>query len=144
MRKLLLVSLPMFLTLNGCMPSVTVRNGNVCSVAGKLAAGSICAKLTDDTTGDLSFTETVDFLEPKPARECVAVTGFPVCADDQSQGSSVKLPARGAAVVMSSDDFGDVLTELKTLCRGAGDKCTFETRQKLDRLVRLFQKELSE
>lgn len=143
MRKWLLASSQIFLMLS-CVPSVTVKDGNVCSVAGKLSAGGVCAHLTTDATSDLTFLEMIDFLEAKQARDCVPVPGFPVCADDQSQGAPAHLEARGAAVVVSSDDFGELLKELKTLCRGVGDKCTFETRQKIDRLVRLIQKETSE
>lgn len=110
---------------------MTIQNANICSAAGKLSAGAICSRLTTSETNDLSFRELIDLLEAQSERTCVPVPGFPVCADDQSIGVAVKLPARGASVIISSKDFEVFITELQTACRELGSKCSYETRQVL-------------
>lgn len=74
----------------------------------------------------------VDFLEAQPARTCVPVPGLPVCADKQ-EGAQAALPARGAAIVMSSDDWGAMKTELETACRQLGKQCSYAVRRALQR-----------
>jgi hypothetical protein len=111
-----------------------IKDARTCSVAGVLSAGGICSHMISPETNDLSFNEFLDFLSAQPERTCVPVIGMNVCADDQSQGVPVKLPARAAAIVMSSDDWGTKKTELEVACRELGSRCSYETLQFLKRL----------
>lgn len=124
LRLLLVVSLTS--VSSGC---VTIKNANICSTAGKLSAGSICSRLTTSDTNDLTFKETLDLLEAQSDRTCVAVQGFSVCSDNQNEGVPIKLPSRGAAIIMSSEDFKTLITELEMACRELGDRCTYSTAQ---------------
>lgn len=127
--KLLLASLPI-LILTSC---VSIKNANICAAAGKLSAGGICSRLTSKETNDLTFNELIDLLEAQSERTCVPVPGFPVCADDQSNGVVTKLPARGASMIISSDDFEVLITELQQACRELGNKCSYETQKILEK-----------
>jgi hypothetical protein len=131
MLKLKPLLLPLFLfslslVSEGC---VTIQNAPTCAVAGDLSGGGICSHLLDATTLSLSFTEMVDFLDAQPDRSCVQVPGMPVCADDQSTGVAVKLPARGAAIVMSAADWGTMKTELEVACRELGKGCSYAVQK---------------
>jgi len=79
-------------------------------------------------TRDLTFNEFLDFLEAQPERDCVPVPSMNVCADDQTQGVRSHLPARGAAIVMSADDWGRKKTELGQACREMGASCSYSMR----------------
>ena len=65
-------------------------------------------------------------LHAQPKRTCVPVPGFNICADNQT-GNAVELPERGAAIVMSSDDWGVMATELETACRLLKKVCSYQT-----------------
>lgn len=108
---------------------MTIQNANICAAAGKLSAGGVCSRLTTSDTNDLSFSEMIDMLEAQPERTCVSVPGFNICADDQSKGTPVTLPSRGAGILMSSADFGVLITELREACRRLGGNCSYATRQ---------------
>jgi hypothetical protein len=71
----------------------------------------------------------LDFVSPQQARTCVPVTGMPVCADDQTTGTPVNLPARGAAIIMSDQDWGTMKTELQVACRELKSLCSYQTQQ---------------
>lgn len=130
---------------------VTVQDGNACSVAGKLTAGGVCAKFISDQTHLLSFSEMIDLLEAQGERTCVPVghmsqpdkdgstqwvMDLPVCDDDQTHGTAMKLPARGASVIMPTDDFGNLKTEAEEMCRELGKRCSKAAQKVLERLSR--------
>lgn len=75
-------------------------------------------------------------LDAQEGRTCVPVPGMQVCADDQSVGAPVALPARGGAIVMSAQDWGTLKTELETACREMGKSCTYATKQAITALAR--------
>ena len=74
----------------------------------------------------LDFGELVDFLEPQPERTCVPVPGFNVCKSAPVDGVSPSiLPARGPALMVSSEDFKTLLNELQQACRELGKRCKY-------------------
>lgn len=75
----------------------------------------------------------LDFLSAQPDRTCVPVPGMNVCADDQTAGTPIKLPARGAAIAQSSADWDEEHTELETACREMGKGCSYAAQQALAR-----------
>lgn len=125
MRKLSWLSSLILLTASSC---VTIQNGNTCTVAGKLSAGGICSHITDSLTSDLSFNEMIDMIEAQPARKCVPVPGFNICADDQTKGIPLDLPLRGGAIIMPASDATLLLTELQISCRMLGKRCSYQTK----------------
>jgi hypothetical protein len=116
--KLLSVVLLVSVLSQGC---VTIRDKITCSAAGKLLAGAICSHTLTSETFDLTFDELVDMLEAQPERP-------------DPKNSGVVLPARGAAIIMSDEDFGEFKTELESACRMLGRRCSYATRQMLQRL----------
>lgn len=105
----------------------------MCAPAGKLSAGGICTHLISPEKTFISFNEILDMLEAQPERECVPVPGLSVCADNQN-GTPQKIPARGAAIIMSAEDWGAMKTELEEACRKLGKRCSYEVRQMILRL----------
>lgn len=129
MRLALWLSLFLFTAeLSGCIQIVDTI---ACSPAGEVSAGGLCAHTLTGATLTLSFNEFVDFLEPQAARTCAVVPGMQVCADNQSAGPSVSLPARAGAISMSALDWDTETTELETACRELGDRCSESTQQTL-------------
>lgn len=82
---------------------VTVPNVKVCSVAGVMTAGAICAETISGKTSEMDFNQLIDFLEPQ------------------------QNPKRAGAVFMSSEDFNKVKTALEEACRELGPKCGFQS-----------------
>ena len=113
------------LTVSGC---VTIPNTRSVTVAGTLSAGGIWAESQTDATGDLSLTELIDMLEPQVERTCVPVSGFSICADNQTVGVPTLLPARAGAIIRSAEDEAKIKLALEKACRYLGNKCTKEIR----------------
>lgn len=136
MSKLARRLLPTLLGLLGFLSSscVTVQDATTCAVAGRLSGGGLCAHMLSDSTFLLSFAEMLDFLEAHQERTCVPVPGLNVCAQDQSHGAPAKLPARGAAIVMSAEDWGEKKTELEIACRELGKRCSYAMQKAIDHL----------
>jgi hypothetical protein len=101
-------------------------------VAGILSAGGICSHLIGSETHDLSFKEMLDFIGAQPQRTCVPVPGMTICADDQTSGIPQVLPSRGAAIMLSSEDTRQLLTELAVMCRALGRRCSYATRRAIE------------
>jgi hypothetical protein len=97
---------------------VTVPNTKVCSVAGVISAGGICAETLTSRTSDLTMDEFLDFLEAQPERP-------------DPKDPSKKLPAHGAAVCQSSEDWNKQKTALEQACRELGKRCSYEIRRAL-------------
>jgi tetrahydromethanopterin S-methyltransferase subunit G len=108
---LLLVSL-----FSGCLVHVTVKNTKACAVAGVMAAGADCAYTLTDKTESMTLDELIDFLEPQPERP-----------DPKNPGKM--LPARGPAIIQSSDDWNHMKTALEQACAALEDRCSYETQQ---------------
>lgn len=147
MLKKLFLNLFVLATLPSLFGCVTISNTNSVSVSGKLSAGGIYAQTNSPVTGDLTFTEMMDFMEPQPERTCVPVGhwvsadgkldtalhdggGFvqdlTVCSHDQAHGPMVKLVARAGAIMQSTDDYSKNKTALEEACRELGKACTYE------------------
>ncbi len=78
----------------------------------------------------------MDFLEAQEARSCVPMSGMAVCSDDQV-GTPVALPKRGAALALSSEDFGNLKMELETACRELGPSCSYNVKITIGKLQNL-------
>lgn len=128
----LLVTVPL---LSGC---ITVPNTTLVTVPDKLANGAIWAQTNTPATGELTLSEIIDFIEPQLERTCVPVTGFSVCADDQTHGVAIKMPARAGAIMRSLEDEAKLAVAIKQACRELGSKCDFEhVKRATDSVVRL-------
>lgn len=88
---------------------VTIKDKKVCAVAGVLSAGANCSNFISNDTEEMSFDQFLDFLEPRI--ETPTSTG------------------KGAALCMSSEDFGEMKTEIETMCRMLGDRCAYSTKK---------------
>lgn len=97
---------------------IRIENTTVCTVAGKLSAGMICAETLTPKTGDLSFEQAVEFLEPQFERP------------DPAQPGKV-LPARAGALCQSSADWNKMKTALEQACEKMGDNCSKDIRTDL-------------
>lgn len=106
MRKLFFLSTFIFL-LNACQ-SVTVPNTTACTIAGDMAAGMICAETLTSKTYDLTFDQTIEFLEPDPPQ--------------------VGHTQRAGAICESSLDWNKKKTALEQACRILGDNCNYELK----------------
>lgn len=115
MRKSFLASLCVLalLLLDGC---VTVPNTRVCTVAGEMSAGAICAETLTPSTFDLTLAEFLDMLEPVPD------------VVDPTDPSKVLVPGRAGAMVMTADDWLKNKTALESACRELGSKCSYEVQ----------------
>lgn len=109
-------SLLALLTLSAC--SIQVKDTEVCAAAGLVSAGASCAHTLSDDHRELSFEQFIDFLEPQPQR--------PNPSDPKTP-----LPARGAALCMSPDDWNSLKTSLEEACKKLGGGCSYEMKQKL-------------
>ncbi len=123
MRKLLWLS-SLILAASGC---VTVSNTRVCSVAGQAQYGAICAETLTSKTYDLTFDQLIDMLEAQPERP------------DPDHPGQV-LPAHGAAIIQSSEDWGKNKTALEEACRELGARCSYEVKQAIVNLNRATEK----
>jgi hypothetical protein len=121
-RKLLTILLVSCGTIASC---VTVPSTKVCAVAGKMAGGAVCAETETNVQTQLDLDELIDLLEPQEARTCVPVPGMSVCASRQV-GTPVALPKRGAALIISADDFAKIKTALEQACRELGNSCSYQ------------------
>lgn len=130
-QKLLFLSL-FGLVNNAC---ITIQDTSQCAVAGILSAGGICAHSNSPETYDLTFKEYLDFLEAQPERKCVPIPGTTICADDQSHGAVEDIPARGAAICMSSQDWNTMKTELEAACRQLGAQCSYAVKSAIARMT---------
>src|SRR5689334_11961796 len=83
---------------------VEIPNTRVCVVAGKLSAGGDCAYTGSATTEQMSFEEFVDFLEAREERP-------------DPKDPAKRLPAKGAALCQSSEDWTRAKTALEQACK---------------------------
>lgn len=113
MKKLNIILVSLFVS--SCGTNIKIHNSTICSVAGKLAAGAICADTLSDTTKDLDLNEFIEFLEPN------------------------ELTGKGPAVAMSSQDFMEIKTSLQQACTSLGNKCEYETKRVIKTMERLTE-----
>jgi hypothetical protein len=86
--------------LSGC---VTLPNTTGCTVAGKLAAGMICAETLTPKTSEMALGETIDFLEPQEG-----------------------IAPRAGAYCMSMEDRLKEKIFMEQACRELGKRCRKE------------------
>ena len=111
MKLLMLCLLSLSLVGSSCS-TVKVTDKRMCAAAGLVSLGGICTHTLTPQKEVLTFDQFIDFL--------------------QAQES----PAKGAALCMSSADFGTQKTELETACRMLGSRCTYETYKQILALKR--------
>ncbi len=87
--------------------SVEIPNVTLCAVAGSLKDGAACAETSTDVTRDLTFSQFLDFLEPK--------TG------------------KGAAICLSSQDYGRIKTAIDQVCKKTG-ACSYEVKARIEKI----------
>ncbi len=105
----------------GC--STQIPNTRVCGVAGIFQAGAECVWTLSDDKESLDAEAFVDFLEPQGPRP-----------DPKNPG--LTLPARGAALCTSEEDYTKTKTVLEQLCERAGARCTREMRHQMEQVSR--------
>lgn len=113
-RYLILFVTMLLVSLSGCK-EIEIKNSEFCAVAGILAAGMDCANSLKPDTRSMDLDETIAWLEPS---EAVL----------DSNGKEV-VPARGAAICQSSNDFNENKTTLEIACRMLGKKCSYQLQQ---------------
>lgn len=116
MQKLLCLSL-LALGVSSC--GIQIKNTEICSVAGRVQFGGICAETLTTKTRDITYTQLIDMLEAQA---------------EHTGPNGEKVPAHGAAIIMTSDDFGTIKTELEQACRLLRGKCTRKLKEALARL----------
>jgi len=116
----------LLISISGC---VTIQEATTCAFFYPMSEGGGCSHLISTATFKLSEAEMIDLLLPQQERTCVPVLGLPVCADDQTQGTLVVLPARGASIIMTSSDWGTFETELEEACRELGSRCSMSLQK---------------
>lgn len=89
----------------------TVRDTEVCTVAGIMAAGMDCGHTRTDETRSMNLDEALTFLEP-------------------FEGDK-KNPPRAGAMCISADGYTQNKTDIETLCRMLGPKCSYEVKEAL-------------
>lgn len=114
--------------------TVPIPNSKEGTVAGVVQAGMDFAETNTGKIHELSMQEMFDFLEPQNARRCVPVPGFNVCADDQTQGQPVDLPARAGALCRSDDDFTAQKIAVEQACALLKNRCTPEMKEEISRV----------
>lgn len=113
LKKKLSLRLPslsvLALLVSACGTTTQIPNTMVCTSAGSLHNGAICAETITGNTSDMTFEMFLDFLEPKEAGPFN--------------------PARSGAICQSSADWGKQKTALEQACRAMGARCSYEIKQ---------------
>lgn len=91
----------------------TVRDVEGCAVAGILAAGMDCAHTRSDDVRSMNLDQAIEFLEPQEAKN--------------------GKPERAGAICFSADDVSKQKTDLETICRLLGDRCSYEVKQEIQK-----------
>lgn len=95
----------------------TVKDTEVCSVAGILAAGMDCAHTRSDETRSMNLDATIEFLEPQPERK-------------DAKGRTI--PERAGAMCLSAEDYTKQKTDLEIICRKLGNACSYEVKKMIE------------
>ena len=95
--------------------SITIPNTRVGATSGMMTAGADCAWTLSDETSELNLDEWIAFLEP--------------------QEGSGAVPARGAAICQSAEDWNRQKTALEQACRKLGRWCTMEVKAKVEEVT---------
>ncbi len=86
-----------------------------------------CAETQTDKTKMLNFSETLDFLEPKPERP-------------NPKNPKEIMPAKGPAVCQSLDDETREMIAVEQLCRKLKDQCTTEIKMIIEKKAETISK----
>ena len=109
MKKLWLTLLSLC-ALTSCT-KVEIPNITVCTVAGRLRAGALCAESLSYKTYNLSYEAFLRRLEPAAATKTE--------------------PARAGYMCMTATDFSRMKTALQQACVAMKKKCTYELQAAL-------------
>ncbi len=99
--------------------SIPIPNARICGVSGVFAAGMDCTKILTGEISQMNVNETLDWLEPSPQHP------------DPSDPTKI-IPARGAAICQSVDDWNAFKTALEQACTALGDKCDREAKSNFE------------
>lgn len=97
-----------------------VKDAEVCSVAGVMAAGAECVHTLSDESRSLNLDQWVDFLEPQEAKY-------------DSDGKLIS-PERGGALCMPAKDWEEQKTFMESACKKLGEGCTVEVQQMIKKV----------
>lgn len=96
----------------------TIPNSIVCTPAGLVTLGGICGETQTSKTWDLTFEEFIYFLEAQAEHP------------DPNEPTHT-VPAKGAAMCQSSEDYQKQKTALETACRLLGPRCSYEIKKQI-------------
>lgn len=96
--------------------SVKINDKTVCAASGDVSSGATCTHLISSDHSFLTFDEFLDFLSARP------------------ESPDHTIPAKGAAMCMSANDWGKMKLELETACRLLGKKCSYELSKTIENL----------
>lgn len=114
---------PLLFALTALSACVTVPNTTVCTVAGTMSAGAICAETLTDHKTEMDLDTWIEFLEPQLERS------------DPSDPAKV-LPARAGALCQSAEDWNKQKTALEQACRMLGKRCSRELIAVIKKMAR--------
>lgn len=97
--------------------AVKVPDVKACATAGVFSAGADCVTTISGKHEELSFDQWLEFLEPQP---------------EKNLPDGKKVPERGAAVCVSSDDWTALKTAIMKLCEKVGSWCKKEEQEKIE------------
>lgn len=105
--------------------SVEIKDTKDCAVAGDLRAGMICTHTLNDTVERMDLQHSLDWLQPQNQRP-----------DPDNIGQT--LPAHGAALCRSANDYLEAKNELEEACRILGKRCTLEMQKTIDHMKQML------
>jgi len=108
LEKLQKLSLLLLFSLSVSCSSVLIKNTELCSVAGDMSAGAICANTLEKETREMTLEEFIVFLSPNEKEN------------------------KGAAICTSSHDFNEMKTSLEVACSILEDQCSYELKQTIN------------
>jgi hypothetical protein len=103
MRKKSLLAMFILMALSSGCATVRIPNTRVCTTAGVMSQGAICAETLTGTTQELTLDEWIAFLEPTDKR--------------------------AGALCQSTEDWNKQKIALELACRKLGKACSLEVKR---------------
>lgn len=114
------ISLCLLLLLTSC--SIAPPNIKACAVAGVMSAGADCVYTLSEDRETMNLDELIVFLEPQEERV-------------DPKNPEKKLPARGPAILIPSEDWVKLKTFIQQACKKLGNACSVSIQKKIDLAV---------
>ncbi len=109
-KRLCWSSFGFVLLLSSACSTISIPDSRVCAVSGVFAAGADCATILSGQVSQMTVSEFLDFLEPLPEHP------------DPNDPTKM-IPARGAAICQSAEDWNLQKTALEQACAKLGTTC---------------------